>query len=313
MTVTDWDKAYTAYTLSNYPPANCLHQSIKSVSPQGPHQLLMDMAMDDEDDEWGGLIDQLLSPEPETPEGNEAQSAANQPSHDSDSDWHDFVQQLVVPEGARPSPPVVPIPSHCHGSDRDTWSVSMFGSAQELVNIGCSLQKALFDAFRKSFAQKGKDPSSSGSDEGAHTKLCNEVMDSIRFLSIAALADKLNVPSTTAGRMITHLACVLVYAACFLIGCLFCSLCNMFSVSKRRRFKAVAVINVLKYDETPLKLGVNEWKSFVGSVAPLHVQKKRHKMRQGCQQTEVYCHTKVLAVDWRYGALPGITEQNFLH
>ena len=243
------------------------------------------MAAMDMDGDWNVFIDDLLVEESETHEPSETQPAA-----DGDG-WDDLMQELV-PEGATQSAPSVQI----HQSEHN-FSVSMFGNVQEVANIGCTLQSQLFSAFQKSFAPAKR----SSSDGGKHSTLCSEVVGNTRLLSVAALADKLNVPPTTAGRMITELACALVYGACFLIGCLFSAMCRMFS--KHRRYKAVAVINVVKYDETPLKLGVNEWKSFVGRVAPLHVQKKRRMMRQGSQQTEVYCHTKVLAIDWRYGTL----------
>lgn len=185
----------------------------------------------------------------------------------------------------------------------------MFGKLDDLVRIGNDTQKQLFSAFQSLFPKPGKKPSTDKKSEDRISKIFTSVVQNKRLISTAALAEHAEVPPTTAQLLVIQLACALVYSATFLIGCFFSAICKL--VQSHHRYKAIAVVNVFKYDETPLRLSVQEFSAFVGKEAPEFLQRKRNVFRKGRVQTETYCHTKVLAIDWRYGTLTWFGILNF--
>lgn len=246
-------------------------------------------------DEWEDFVGDLLAP-PET---------------ERDTSWDDLTEELL---GANSSQQPESLESgHVEPrllqSNTPNWSVSMFGKLDDLVRIGNDTQKQLFSAFQSLFPKPGKKPSTDKKSEDRISKIFTSVVQNKRLISTAALAEHAEVPPTTAQLLVIQLACALVYSATFLIGCFFSAICKL--VQSHHRYKAIAVVNVFKYDETPLRLSVQEFSAFVGKEAPEFLQRKRNVFRKGRVQTETYCHTKVLAIDWRYGTLTWFGILNF--
>ena len=246
------------------------------------------------EDDWDGLIDALLTsddrdaeiqqhPPPQPPEGNAL------------DDFEDLIAEV---SGQQPG-------AHHASSEAEASivanesheePVSMYGKLTELANIGTNMHQQLFSAFKASFQQRKQAPK-----RERHRDLYGKVVRSQRLLSVAALAEATEIADSTARLEIARLACVLLYGAFFLVGCFLHCLCKLCGERRQDRYKAIAVLSHSKYDETPLRLNVSDWKQFVGSDAPDHVKRERKVWRKGLPHYETYCQTKVLCISWQYG------------
>ncbi len=238
-------------------------------------------------DEWDDFVGDLLA----------------SPEIERDTSWDDLTEELLGADSSQQPESMESghVDPRLLQSNTPNWSLSMFGKVADLVRIGNDTQKQLFSAFQSIFPQPGKKASTDKKAEERNSKIFTSVVQHRRLMSTAALAEHVAVPESTVQRSLIQLACALVYSSAFLIGCFFSAICTL--VQGHHRYKAIAVVNVFKYDETPLRLSVQEFSAFVGKEAPEFLQKQRQVFRKGRVLTETYCHTKVLAIDWRYGTL----------
>lgn len=172
----------------------------------------------------------------------------------------------------------------------------MYGPVQALLQIGSCLQKNLFDAFRK--VSQG---SVNEAEKEKLRKVNKQLVEERLIRSKRSEAKATDLPESTLRSRSKQYACALIYCSAWLVGAFFRAWINLFT-NINRRWKAVAVISVMKYDETPLRLNLNSWKSFLGGDPPPERIKKR-KVRDDLEKAETYCHAKILAVQWRYGFL----------
>ncbi|CAE7208256.1 unnamed protein product, partial [Symbiodinium necroappetens] len=126
----------------------------------------------------------------------------------------------------------------------------------------------------------------------------DEVVRNPRMASRASMAATVRVPEATLKEAILQMACSLLYASALLVGAFICSWMSLFRV-RPQRFAPIAVISRFTYDETPLKLRLQEHR------AAFQVEAGADTNFRGLVKTgeETYVHSKILNVDWRMGLL----------
>ena len=184
----------------------------------------------------------------------------------------------------------------CLLAEPTSQTESMYGPVQVLLQIGSCLQKNLFDAFRKTLQGSVNE-----AEKEKLRKINKHLVEQRLIRSKRSEAEATDIPESTLRSRTKQFACALIYCSAWLIGAFFRAWINLFT-NINHRWKAVAVISVMKYDETPLRLNLNSWKSFLGADPPPERIKKR-KVRDDLEKAETYCHAKILAVQWRYGFL----------
>ena len=183
-------------------------------------------------------------------------------------------------------------------SEAATLTERMFGPVRDLQHIGSAIHKKMFHAFRRVCSG-----SASAGEKRKTQELKKQLVDERLMRSKRSTAAAVNLPESSLRRSFTRFACCLVYGATWLIGAFLVAWVKILRQSNR--FKGVAVFSSFKYDETPLRLNQQSWKSFFWSDAPDHVRRKQNPKckRSEDQQGETHCHAKILAVEWKYGHL----------
>ena len=251
--------------------------------------------------------------------GEEDTSAADEAREDTG--WDDLIAAVL----RRPSAEAVPAAEASvqaqvvqgvqtpAAAGVEDWTESSFGSARDLVHIGTNLQKHLFDAFRwamtsiASLSKKARDKYAQEwkrYDDYYTEAVCNKTLR-----SRAALAERLQMAPSTAASFSIRVAACLVYAAAWLIGAFLSCWCRLLDPRGQRGLRPVAVVNAWKYDETPLRLSLQEWQNFTSLQVPTSKMRRRSRVVRGLLQTDTYCHAKIFATEWQYGFLSAMRMQ----
>ena len=247
-------------------------------------------------DEWRDLLDDLAS------DGPAPQPAAA--SADDLDEWADLREELV------PARRVPALDQHAAAVDQiqatqvgaPVFSEDMFGVVDDLRHVGSTLQRGVFAAFCRACT--------SGRCRGEVFQQNGEVMHQVTMVaqqrSDAVLAERLDKSTTHTTRMIDRIACLLLHGAAWLIAAFLSAWCNLLGQPRQDRFHAVAVLEMFKYDETPLKLQIREFASFAGRAQEnIPESVLRHRKSKERETKDTYCHAKIFAVEWKYGCLPG--------
>ena len=109
--------------------------------------------------------------------------------------------------------------------------------------------------------------------------------------SFAAVGKDSERHPNTIRRKLFQVAAAVLYASCFLLGCFMKAWQRLF----KQRFTPVAVIYADSYDETPLKLHLQEFLQFIGRAPAESAGLPASAMGQS------YKYAKVLRVNTRMG------------
>ena len=172
-----------------------------------------------------------------------------------------------------------------------------FGDPAWLQNFGNNLQKGLFDRFTK-FSSRNLalpdpfvDPALSRSNKSRYitdTVLKNFVQEST-VKSVAVVAESSGTSKHGVCAYLRRTACVMVYGSGFLTGCFLSGWRHLF---RTPRFEPVAFVSKMLYDETPLKMKLQEWNKFIGHD---EIIGKESSLK------ESYKYAKILRLDWQLG------------
>ncbi|CAL1149926.1 unnamed protein product [Cladocopium goreaui] len=172
--------------------------------------------------------------------------------------------------------------------------VDFFGAQNHLENLGSMLQVGLFNRFLKYASKKSCLPDSSpaeGSKVSSTAALTSTIVShfvhSNAMKSVAAVAEATGRTHKRVGTSLQRVASVMVHASGWMVGCCLSTWRRLF---RSGRFKPVAVVDKMLYDETPLKMKIQEWNRFLGQAEGV-----RH---QGPLQ-ETYKFAKILRLDWQ--------------
>ena len=256
------------------------------------------------DDDCRDLLQQLLTPHRD--ERAAAADIADNADGEPETGWDDLIASYVVPRGTEEADSAcAELTAAGSGQNLFTWTESSFGSVQDLVQIGNELQKSCFAAFR--WVVQGVDSITARArqkyqvDWTRRAQLYREAVCNKVLRSRAALAEHTGMAPSTLGDWLLQLGACLLYVAAWLIGAFLSVLARLLEPRRQGRFKPIAVVNAWRYDETPLRLKLQEWQVFTNSTIPPAKVRRRSSVIRGILQTETYCHAKIFATEWQYG------------
>ena len=110
--------------------------------------------------------------------------------------------------------------------------------------------------------------------------------------SYAAIAETSNIDVRSVKSMLIEFGCIVIHGSALLVGSLLSGLCDMIK-GPQKKFTPIATFSKWKYDETPMRLRVDQWNMIFGED-PLHIATSK---RTG----EAFSHAKVFCIDWEFG------------
>ena len=253
-------------------------------------------AMDDsDDDEFENMLHGMFL------ECNDVRQASAAQQEQDDLEQNLFAE-IVGVNRVQSAPPAAPAAAggdeQCAEEQPQQLSLShWFGDPAWLNNFGNDLQKGLFDRFTK-FSSKhlalpdafvDPDRSSSGKSGYMTDTVLKSFVQEATVKSIAVVAEVSGTSKKGVGASLRRTACVMVYGCGFLTGCFLSGWRRLFRTS---RFEPVAFISKMLYDETPLKMKLQEWNKFMGQDEILG---KESSLK------ESYKYAKILRLDWQLG------------
>ena len=263
----------------------------------------------DWDDEWNAWKDLLhaaqdnSNPLPQPPE-----PAKPGESHDGLGEWDAFLEQALAP------PPKAFEHQNIEGQhgheDRSGRvlsevevepSATMYGPLDHLQCLGGPIQRGLFQEF-STLALAATKRCGGGirailEKETLEDTLAQEFVHNSGYKSARCEAESTQRATTSLARNLLQYACALLFGATFLIGAFLQSWSALF---RRRKYKPTACIT--KYDETPLKMRVQEANKFFQTswstgAQSRNVRQKAVKAGQLTTGEEVYVHAKIMRVE----------------
>ena len=173
------------------------------------------------------------------------------------------------------------------------------GHPTRLATLGDNIQKGLFQRFLRYCYKneslpapkiEGGEKDFEGSATAALTStVVSHFVQSSSMKSVAAVAEETGRTHKAVASGLQRVASVMVYASAWLVGC---SLQTWRSLFRHGRYKPVAVIDKMLYDETPLKMKLQEWNQFLAQT---------DGMRHQAALQETYKYAKILRLDWQLG------------
>ena len=172
-----------------------------------------------------------------------------------------------------------------------TVHAAMYGPVEAVRTMGNDLQQRIFVSFQ---SQLRRGLPSAGEAPSDVAMLLEQGLARGLLMSASALAEKSGQPENTAKRNVLRLASVLVHSATWMAGA-FCSCWR--TMFRKRLYQPIATLARWKYDETPLKMRVQEQEACAGidrrggdSLVP-----------SGRGLEQAYLHSKVFHSRWEYG------------
>ena len=243
-----------------------------------------------------GLLQDLFSHIAETTGAPEAAA----PGHEAEGMLEELYESLCPGPGENLSSDVIEQPLAVPVPQGEL--ASFFGSPLVMSSLGNHIQQGLYQRFLK-YCRKheilpapeiepGEAHHHNSSTTAAVTStVVSHFVQSRTMKSVAAVAESSGRPSKTVTCGLQRVASVLVHASAWMVGC---ALVTWRKLMRLGRFKPVAVIDKMLYDETPLKMKLQEWNNFLG---------RQEGMRHQAALQETYKYAKILRLDWQLGFL----------
>ena len=257
--------------------------------------------------EWADLLSDIAASAAQSGQQRERDApaehvdgAADAPAESVDraaamaDDWQDMLQGLMKQEGPEQGPEL----ELAHDSpvvDQDKAAIvlheRMYGAPTMLRSLGTPMHRRVAERFLAVVPSwtrgRARAPLSVSS-------VLQEVVRNPRMASRASLSASAQVPEQTLKESLLQMACSLLYSSTLLIGAFICGWMSLFRAG---RFAPIAVISRFTYDETPLKLRLQEHRTaFQAESSP--ASDLRGLVKTG---EETYVHSKILNVEWRFG------------
>lgn len=172
-----------------------------------------------------------------------------------------------------------------------------FGDPAFLVFLGNDCQRKLFQRFWNAYryGQGQRDPERViHLPVGSVTKVVVEsFLESSTLKSIATVAEESGKSKQTIGRAIQQTACVLLQGISWIQGTGLNMWRSLFNQDKlnQNRYKPLLCISKLRYDETPLRMRIDEYNMFLGASSSTSASGSDYRF------------AKILRTEWELGWL----------
>lgn len=176
---------------------------------------------------------------------------------------------------------------------------NFFGEPRKLARLGSSIQKGLLNRFLRFTRQNESLPSQLVTGNEEHTSSTAQLTTTVvqyfvqsnSMKSVATVAESSGKTHKIISNGLQRTASAMVFSAAWMVGC---SLSTWRQLFRSGRFRPVAVIDKMLYDETPLKMKLQEWNNFLGVADGMS---SRHQ----ANLQETYKYAKILRLDWQLG------------
>ena len=163
-----------------------------------------------------------------------------------------------------------------------------YGPLEALAGLGDGFQQQLFARFCA--AHTG---AQAARPTDAVQKIAQHYVAASTMKSAQAVADATGVAKSWVLQTLLHLACCLLHGSCFLAGAMLHAWHALF---RAKRWRPVAVISKMRYDETPLRLKLHEYTAFFTGKEP-------GLPLPGNAEAEAYKYAKIFRIEWTWGRL----------
>ena len=245
---------------------------------------------DDNDDQWRQDVEGLLLSPPEPADGSD--EARGSGENDADDDFSRMADGLlglghVANNSAAPAraDPVQPVSEALEDAFGPAQQVSALCQGQHVV-----VQSWLFRRYRQNCQARTVGQKAAVSDAIQNVRDSYVTFETVR--SVAAVAASAGLSKQTVGRALLQFACALLHGACFLLGCFLHAWQRMLAW----RYTPVAAFVKQNYDETPLRLRLEEYFPFF-DANPAEVS--NNLASDGTRQA--YKYAKVLRIECSVG------------
>lgn len=179
-----------------------------------------------------------------------------------------------------------------------------FGDPKCLTDLGTTVQKGMYSKYLR-FSRKNEslplavvDESSlePGTRKGLMSNMTSHVVKNFvqdtTIKSVAVVAELSGRSKKHVGLGLQRVGCAMLYGAGWMVGS---SLLTWRKLFRGDRFRPIAVIDKMLYDETPLKMKLQEYNQFLS-------RSEQFGLNQSCMQ-ESYTFAKILRLDWQLAFL----------
>ena len=179
-----------------------------------------------------------------------------------------------------------------------------FGDPRVLCKLGSTLQTNMFNHFRKQMASsraaKAATPTSS-----AAAVVVDTFIKSTTLVSAAAAAQGTGHHRATIALSLERVGCLILHGAAWMIGAMLAAWRIAF---ERGGWVPVAIFSKMKYDETPLKMKVQEYNEFLN-------QKQQRDSQSQTSATpsarEAYRFAKIFRAEWQLNFVVSHGRQHY--
>lgn len=163
-------------------------------------------------------------------------------------------------------------------------TANWLGDARVLCALGSNLQRRLFRKLGQ--AQNGRPETATSASAAVVTE---KFIKSSTVMTLAAAAEGSQHHRQTVQASLERVGCVAVYGAAFMLGSMLSTWKQLFHLGS---WKPKFVFSKMKFDETPLKMKIQEFNNFIGA--------KDGGQQQGRVPAldESYRFAKILRVEW---------------